>query len=119
MQAFLFENGVFWRGQGGAELTALLDRGGRIEGLNPGAGEAAGATRIDLGGRVAIPGPVDAHCHLVSYGMQSTREADLRGADSLDDIRRRLLEVARLPQRGPGDDHWILGRGFEQDRLEE
>lgn len=119
MQAFLYQNGIFWPGQGGANPNSLLARGGRIQALNPTAEEAAGATRIDLRGRVAIPGPVDAHCHLVSYGMDCIREADLRGATFLAEIRKRLEDQARRMHIKPGDGQWLLGRGFEQDRLAE
>src|SRR5688500_14581843 len=90
MRAILFENGVFWPGTAGAEIRSLLVRAERIEQIDPDPGAVGDAVRVDLGGRSAIPGPVDAHCHLVSYGMQCTREADLRGASSLAEIGERL-----------------------------
>lgn len=119
MQAFLYENGVFWPGQSEVPTHSLLARGGRIEGLNPDPSAHPTAVRVDLAGKVAIPGPVDAHCHLVSYGLQSTREADLRGATSLAEIRRRLVEHREALKLRPGGGRWLLGRGFEQDRLSE
>jgi predicted amidohydrolase YtcJ len=73
---------------------------------------------VDLGGRTCIPGPVDAHCHLVSYGLLRRREADLRGADSMEEVARRLREHARLTGIRPGDGRWLLGRGFDQELME-
>lgn len=119
MQAFLYENGLFWPGQSEIPVTSLLARAGRIETLNPDPSAFPKAVRVDLGGRVAIPGPVDAHCHLVSYGLQSTREADLRGVTSLAEVRTRLHHHMHAQKLRPGDGRWLLGRGFEQDRLAE
>lgn len=118
MQAILFENGVFWPGPAGAEIRSLLARNGRIEAVNPDPAPAP-AARVDLEGRVAIPGPVDAHCHLVSYGMQRIREADLRGVASLEELGERLRSHAHAAGIRAGDGRWLLGRGFEQDRLRE
>ncbi|MFN3653014.1 MAG: amidohydrolase [Armatimonadota bacterium] len=121
MHPTLFVNGRFWPTPGGGEAGALMARGGRIEALYR-EGEVPaleGAPVVDLGGRTAIPGLVDAHCHLVSYGMNRLREADLRGADSLAELGRRLREQAERQGLRPGDRRWLLGRGFEQDRLAE
>src|SRR5690242_10272932 len=104
MKAVLFRNGTFWPvGAAGAEAGALLARGGEIQAVGAAAErEAAGAEGIDLGGRTAIPAPVDAHCHLVSYGMIRLREADLRGTRSLEELGRRLRAHAALLDLRPG-----------------
>lgn len=119
MQAILFENALFWPGPGGGEIRRVLAQAGRIVALDPDSAQSAGALRVDLGGRVAVPGLVDAHCHLVSYGMQRTREADLRGVSSLEELAQRLRGHATAVGIGPGSGRWLLGRGFEQDRLRE
>src|SRR5690242_14208035 len=115
-ETILFRNGRFLTAGGPDEPADLLARGGRIEAISRGLRAEAGWGVVDLGGRAAIPGPVDAHCHLVSYGMQRRREADLRGARSLAEIETRLrAHAARMGVRPGGG--WLLGRGFEQDLL--
>ena len=121
MNTTLFVNGRFWPLQtDGAEARALRARGGRIELLTAETPQPLpGETVVDLGGRVAIPGPVDAHCHLVSYGMMQRREADLRGVRSLAELAERLRAHRRRLGLTPASGAWLLGRGFEQDLLAE
>jgi hypothetical protein len=121
MKTTLFVNGRFWPlAPDGREARALRARGGRIELLSADPPDPLpGEEVVDLGGRVAIPGPVDAHCHLVSYGMIQRREADLRGARSLAELEARLRAHRQRLDLRPGDGRWLLGRGFEQDLLAE
>jgi len=53
---------------------------------------------IDLAGRVAIPGFVDSHTHLVSYGLD-LRRLDLSTALSLDEALEMVREA--LKERNP------------------
>ncbi|MFB6352531.1 MAG: amidohydrolase [Halobacteriales archaeon] len=67
---------------------------------------------VDLGGRVVLPGFVDAHTHLAMLGRYQVH-ADLRGADGPDDCVGRLRKHADEPMaEAPGD--WILGFGFDE-----
>src|SRR5438876_30486 len=64
-----------------------------------------GTEIVDLGGRAVVPGLVDAHCHLVSYGMIRRREADLRGVRSIREIQERLRRhrvEMRISEDGSG-----------------
>lgn len=120
MRTLLFRNGrLLAPGEWWGSTGDLLVQDGRIRSFGPALSRPAGAVEVDLGGRSVIPGPVDAHCHLVSFGLQECREADLRGADSLEEIAARLrVHAERMPTTA-GRSAWILGRGFDQELLPE
>lgn len=65
---------------------------------------------IDLQGRTAVPGLIDAHLHLLSLGL-SLERIDLNGASSLAECLRRL--AARAQETAPG--RWLQGRGWNQN----
>ena len=68
------------------------------------------APRVDLGGRVVVPGLIDAHAHLLSRG-ESLLSADLVGTASKEEILARLTDFAAdLP-----DGEWLVGRGWDQN----
>jgi predicted amidohydrolase YtcJ len=69
--------------------------------------------RIDLAGRTVTPGFIDSHVHLLWYGTQLLRQADLVGSASIDEV------LARLSAVGQRSDGWIQGHGFDQDKLRE
>ncbi len=62
---------------------------------------------VDLRGRVAIPGLVDAHIHFTGYAMSLTR-VQLEGARSLEEAVGRV--AARVRETKSGE--WIFGRGW-------
>jgi predicted amidohydrolase YtcJ len=120
MRPLLFRNGRFLApGEWWGAIGDLLVEDGRIRSFGPALPLPAGAVEIDLGGRSVIPGPVDAHCHLVSFGLQESREADLRGAASLEEMVARLRAHARRIPATAGRGAWLLGRGFDQELLPE
>ena len=67
------------------------------------------AVLIDGGGRTVLPGLVDAHAHVLGYGLLQS-QLDLTGVGSVGDAADRIADYAR--------DHvharWILGRGWNQ-----
>jgi predicted amidohydrolase YtcJ len=65
---------------------------------------------VDLDGRTAIPGMVDAHAHLLGLGM-ALRTVDLTGTKSYDEVIARVAARARDVPAGT----WILGRGWDQN----
>lgn len=73
--------------------TALIVDRGRIlyVGDEPTARRIAGggAREIDLGGALVLPGFVDGHAHVIGTG-EAAQQADLWGADSLEEIQRRI-----------------------------
>ncbi|UCD74178.1 MAG: amidohydrolase [Phycisphaerales bacterium] len=63
-----------------------------------------GTRRIDAGGRVVLPGLIDAHLHMLSGGASLT-QLQLRDAPDKDEFVRRIADWAMdLP-----DGRWILG----------
>lgn len=67
------------------------------------AGLAAGARRIELGGRTVVPGLVDGHAHMDREGLKD-RQPSLAGARSIDDILQ-IIET-QVRNAAPGD--WIV-----------
>jgi predicted amidohydrolase YtcJ len=66
---------------------------------------------IDLGGRLAVPGLIEAHGHFTSLG-EARLGLDLTRARSWAEIVGLVAEAAR--QAAPGE--WILGRGWHQEK---
>jgi predicted amidohydrolase YtcJ len=66
---------------------------------------------IDLGGRLAIPGFIEAHGHFTSLG-ESKLGLDLTRARSWDEIVALVGGAAR--NAAPGQ--WIVGRGWHQEK---
>ena len=118
MSAMLFLNGRILTGEGllaGAPqlVSALLVENGTITAAGSGeevsAAAPAGAVRVDLEGRFAMPGINDAHLHL-GEGARLGREVSLRGARSLEELLDRITEAAaRTP---PGT--WLTGGGWDE-----
>ena len=70
-----------------------------------------GTEVLDLGGRLAVPGFIEAHGHFTSIG-ETRLGLDLTRARSWDDIVAQVAEAARTAP--PGE--WILGRGWHQEK---
>ncbi len=71
---------------------------------------------VDLGGRLLLPGFIDAHCHLVGYGF-SRQEANCRypTVRSIVDIQAKIREKAGATVPG----QWVRAGGYDQSRLVE
>jgi len=70
----------------------------------------AGTNVVDGGGRVMLPGLIDAHGHVMGLGFGAL-QLDLTGTTSLADLQGRLKAYAAA---NPGGG-WILGRGWNQE----
>jgi predicted amidohydrolase YtcJ len=68
-----------------------------------------GTKRIDLDGRLAVPGFIDNHVHFIDGGFQLSR-VQLRDAASPEELARRIGEFAKKI----GTDRWILGGGWDE-----
>ncbi|MGQ9516501.1 MAG: amidohydrolase [Anaerolineae bacterium] len=66
------------------------------------------ARRIDLAGRLVLPGFCDCHVHLMEYALRR-RQVNLSGTRSVDEALERVRGAAR--HTPPGE--WILGGGWD------
>ncbi|HEX8108416.1 MAG TPA: amidohydrolase [Kofleriaceae bacterium] len=73
---------------------------------------AGPSTRIlDLHGRSATPGLVDAHCHLYGLGVD-LENVSVRGLDSEAATVAMMADAAKTRPAS----QWLLGRGWDQNR---
>src|SRR3954467_5645130 len=96
----------------GTIADTLVVRDGRVAfaGRRADVNAPPGEDIVDLGGRGALPGLVDAHGHLMHLARVRLTLV-LRGADSEETAARRArAPAARLP-RG----EWISGRNWDQN----
>jgi predicted amidohydrolase YtcJ len=63
---------------------------------------------IDGGGRLALPGLIDSHFHLL-LGARAMGQLDLDDTTSLGEVQRRLADYAAASPRR----EWIVGRGWK------
>ena len=110
----VFENGWIYTGtEARPRRGALAIADGRILSTDP--DEVArlaetAAERIDLAGRLLIPGFQDAHVHPVSAGIELL-SCNLTECDTADDA---LATIAAYAEAHPELD-WILGAGWSMD----
>lgn len=65
--------------------------------------------RVDLNGRLGIPGLMDSHFHFYDWAM-GRQQLDLAHVQSLDELLDQVAQAAgRLPQ-----EKWILGQGWNE-----
>ncbi len=66
---------------------------------------------IDLAGKTVVPGFIDPHQHLMSYGITEKTWIDLAGTSNYQDIPARIAEQIKRYPKG----HWVLGRGWNEE----
>ncbi|MBE5040108.1 amidohydrolase [Ructibacterium gallinarum] len=72
--------------------------------------------RTDLAGCALLPGFIDGHSHLTSVA-RTMGMIDLRGADSFEEILRRMQEYQKTNSGEYGD--WLMGFGYDHTVLKE
>ncbi|MHC4415546.1 MAG: amidohydrolase [Planctomycetota bacterium] len=102
----VIENALIWSDGlvGFAEFAAVRDGRFLHVGRRNDALIGPRTKRVDAGGRVIIPGLIDAHIHMLGGGTQLSR-LQLREAADRESFVRRVAEWAAT--LGPGE--WILG----------
>jgi hypothetical protein len=111
----VFTNGPVLTGgrtEAGAQVAV---RDGRIVAVGADLADLAGPAteRIDLAGRLLIPGFQDAHIHAVMGGVE-LGQCDLTGTVDVDEYRRRIRAYADAHPEAP----WITGGGWSMESFE-
>ena len=90
----------------------LAVRDGRVVAYGAGARSLRGPRTavVDLRGGLAVPGFVDAHIHLLWFGL-GLEQVVLTEVDSYAEVERRISR--RLEEAAPGT--WVTGSGWNQD----
>ncbi|MDR6905325.1 putative amidohydrolase YtcJ [Agromyces sp. 3263] len=116
MSRTVYANGRVFTGDEPAWAEAMVVEGGRLAfvGSDAEAAAAAGpdAASVDLGGRVVVPGFIDAHTHLVMMG-EALGKVGLTDARTLDGIQERLRAARAADPGAPR----LLGRGWLFDSV--
>ena len=107
-------NGKIWTGDPSNRfVNAVAIEGNRITaaGTNDAvlAGAPRDAQRIDLHGRLAVPGLIDNHTHFIDGGFELSR-VQLRDAASPQEFARRIGDFARRAGKGK----WITGGEWDE-----
>lgn len=116
MAETIYTQARIWTGVVGApRAAALAVRDGRLLAV----GSAAEVLRrrgprtrvVDLGGKLVVPGLIDAHTHFLSGGFQLA-SVDLRDASTPSELCRRIAAFAgRLPSG-----RWVTGGNWDHER---
>lgn len=107
-------NGKIWTGdQSHRFVDAVAVEGNRIVAAGSSDEVAAraprDAKRIDLHGRLVVPGFIDNHVHFIDGGFGLSR-VQLRDASSPDEFARRIGEFAKRAGKGT----WIIGGEWDE-----
>ena len=100
-------------------VSAMAIRGGRIVALGSDKAIAAFIGKrtkvIDLAGKTATPGMIDAHAHALEGGIDEVANLQLGEASSVADFLARVkARAAELPAGA-----WLTGSGWNESRIAE
>jgi predicted amidohydrolase YtcJ len=114
----LYGNAVIWTGDPAQPWAeAMLVEDSRIMAVGTRvdlSAQAGAATRfVDLAGHFVCPGLVDAHAHVLGFGL-SLERVDLVGTQTLDETVDRVRTYI-VGRREEGFTGWIRGRGWDQN----
>jgi predicted amidohydrolase YtcJ len=116
----LYHNGVIHTMDASTPTAeaVLVDDSGRIAfaGALADVNAPANTRRVDLGGRVLVPGFNDAHVHIWKLGLLLTIQVDVRlhQPDTMPALVGALRDHAERRLDG-----WILGRGYDEASMAE
>ena len=88
--------------------SSLVCRGGKVESIDP-KDSSGSAERLDLGGRIVLPGLIDSHLHLRQY-------AETLGYIICEtDTKELCLERVKERASGTPPGEWIRGHGWNHN----
>ena len=110
----LLFNGKIWTGDASRRFVeAVAVEGNRIVAVGTSAdvtaSVAGNAERIDLQGRLVVPGFIDNHVHFVDGGFELSR-VQLRDAASPEEFARRIADFAAKA----GKNAWVTGGEWDE-----
>ncbi|KAI9105337.1 amidohydrolase family-domain-containing protein [Phlyctochytrium arcticum] len=74
---------------------------------------------FNLGGKLVVPGLIDAHGHILEQGF-ALLQVDVTGAASASEVRRRIIAYLDanpfLEERARDSKEWIMGKGWDQTK---
>ena len=98
-----------------AAVQAIAIKGNRIQAVGSNQEilrlAGTGTKKIDLQGKLVIPGFIDSHAHFLGLGKEK-QQVNLRYAVSWEDVVERVSQAAKATKPGA----WILGRGWHQEK---
>lgn len=72
--------------------------------------------KLDLTGKVVFPGFIDAHNHIIRYGLNlMTVDCSSPNNKSINDILQKIKDMANKLPEG----QWIIGWGYDDSKLKE
>lgn len=89
---------------------------GRIAGFDEELDGLEAADRLDVGGRVIVPGFIDAHCHTTWWGL-GLAAVDLAAVRSMDELYAAIAAEAERLRDEPGA--WIHATGFNHKHTDD
>lgn len=117
MKARVFTNGDFWvtgrnlrRGISLAALDGRIIRIGNYDECLDAFPRGVKPEEVDLEGKTVLPGFIDSHIHLLSFGL-TLRDISLADVTSIEQIKAKVRAKADTVAEG----QWILGRGWDQE----
>ena len=119
MKGLLLTGGKVYTGKGGFEQAVYIEEG-VIKKVGSDSEVAAfapdDAEKIDLGGRLAVPGFNDSHMHLLNVGYNMS-QLDLSGTKNIDEAIgaiKSYIDDKRIPEGS-----WVMCYGWNDDNWED
>lgn len=74
------------------------------------------AERIDLKGKVVLPGFIDSHLHLLNYAFVN-QSFKMFACDSIEGIKEEAKEIIKT--FNDDKSHWLYGRGWDENKFKD
>ncbi|MDW7668145.1 MAG: amidohydrolase [Bacillota bacterium] len=120
MDKILFNGEIYTLDKNGTKAEAIGIKEGRIEAIGSSDDilkfKNENTELIDLKGKMTVPGFIDSHMHLISYGYALSKVA-LSQCKSIDEMIEKGKEF--IQKNNFEKEDWIQGRGWNHDYFDE